>query len=148
MSFTYQITGVKRRIIPAYARHEIFKRDNYRCLECGVTNEQRELQIDHIIPISRGGSDELSNLQTLCTVCNLLKSDRFWEAGSLKIVVMESAFRCFMDKFSQNYSNNSVVSRTIIKCPKGHEVVTSKTKGVQCYKCYQEGTYKRFDLKK
>ena len=38
--------------------------------EDGVT-----LHIDHIIPVSKGGTDELSNLQTLCADCNLNKSD-------------------------------------------------------------------------
>lgn len=57
-------------------RHEVFKRDNYKCVECGATKEKRCLHIDHIIPISRGGTDELDNLQTLCDGCNLAKKNR------------------------------------------------------------------------
>lgn len=37
------------------------------------------------------------------------------------------------------------MTRKVTKCPKGHEVVTSKKKGIQCAKCYGEGNYKRFD---
>jgi hypothetical protein len=62
-------------------RHEVFKKDNYRCIECGATNTETILHVDHIIPKSAGGTDELSNLQTLCDKCNLAKSNRKWEGG-------------------------------------------------------------------
>ena len=66
----------KRTHIPRGLRHEVFKRDNYTCCECGATKEDGvTLHIDHIIPVSKGGTDELSNLQTLCKACNLNKSD-------------------------------------------------------------------------
>ena len=71
-----------RSIIPSSLRHEVFKRDNYRCIECGATNKDTRLHIDHIIPVSTGGTDELSNLQTLCNDCNLSKSDRNWTTFS------------------------------------------------------------------
>jgi hypothetical protein len=77
-------TNFKRRAqIPARLRHEVFKRDGYRCLECGATNNETRLQADHIIPVSRGGSDELDNLQTLCKECNLAKRDRTWKGGEI-----------------------------------------------------------------
>jgi len=66
----------KRTNIPRGIRHEVFKRDNYTCVECGAKKEDgATLHVDHIIPISKGGTDELSNLQTLCSECNLNKSD-------------------------------------------------------------------------
>ena len=66
----------KRTHIPKGLRHEVFKRDNYTCVECGATKEDgAKLHIDHIIPVSKGGSDELDNLQTLCAECNLNKSN-------------------------------------------------------------------------
>lgn len=62
--------------VPRGMRHEVFKRDNYTCCECGATKKEgATLHIDHIIPVSKGGTDELSNLQTLCADCNLNKSD-------------------------------------------------------------------------
>lgn len=63
-------------------RHEVFKRDNYKCVECGVNKDETSLHIDHILPVSQGGSDELDNLQTLCQDCNLAKSNRFWKGGN------------------------------------------------------------------
>lgn len=71
----------KRKSIPGSLRHEVFKRDRYRCVECGATNKDTRLHIDHILPVSCGGSNELDNLQTLCEECNLAKSDRAWKGG-------------------------------------------------------------------
>jgi len=64
---------VKRQVIPEKLRNKIFKRDGYKCLQCGTT---RNLQIDHIIPFIAGGTTIESNLQTLCKNCNLSKGCR------------------------------------------------------------------------
>ena len=66
----------KRTNIPRGLRHEVFKRDGYKCVECGASKEDgATLHIDHKIPVAKGGTDELDNLQTLCSDCNLNKSD-------------------------------------------------------------------------
>jgi 5-methylcytosine-specific restriction endonuclease McrA len=44
-----------------------------RCQRCGSGND---LHVDHITPVSKGGSDDLSNLQVLCRTCNLQKGSR------------------------------------------------------------------------
>ena len=72
----------KRKPIPGVLRHEVFKRDGYMCVECGATKQDGRLHVDHIIPVSQGGSNELSNLQTLCEDCNLAKSNRAWKGGN------------------------------------------------------------------
>lgn len=51
----------------------LIERDGYICQEC---DSQSELTIDHIMPISKGGSDDLSNLRFLCRRCNSSKSDK------------------------------------------------------------------------
>ena len=53
-------------------RDYIFNRDKYRCVGCGSS---RNLTIDHIIPLAKGGSGDISNLQTLCWDCNQRKAD-------------------------------------------------------------------------
>ncbi len=68
----------KRSPIDSRLRHECFKRDGYKCKECGNTNKESILHADHILPVSQGGSDELENLQTLCEECNLAKSNKCW----------------------------------------------------------------------
>lgn len=51
----------------------IFARDENICKICGSTER---LEIDHIIPLSKGGSNELKNLQILCRHCNSVKRDK------------------------------------------------------------------------
>lgn len=57
--------------------NKVFKRDHYTCTYCGRKNVKME--IDHIIPVSKGGSDDLSNLTTSCRRCNAQKKDKTLE---------------------------------------------------------------------
>ena len=63
-------------------REEIKKRDNYMCCNCGNGTEIEPnllLEIDHIIPISKGGKTKVNNLQTLCWKCNRSKGAKLEE---------------------------------------------------------------------
>lgn len=53
---------------------EIMERDNYTCQYCNIVGGK--LEIDHIIPISKGGTNELINLTTACRTCNRQKHDK------------------------------------------------------------------------
>jgi ATP adenylyltransferase len=57
-------------------RYDILKRAKYRCELCGVSAEEKALEVDHIVPRNDGGSDDPSNLQALCYSCNAMKRDR------------------------------------------------------------------------
>lgn len=60
-------------------RFSVLKRDNFKCCTCGASpakDPEVELHIDHVVPWSKGGETELSNLQTLCSKCNIGKSDK------------------------------------------------------------------------
>ena len=59
--------------IPPEVRKYVFERDKYQCKCCGKTNRETHLTIDHIIPLARGGQNDISNLQTLCRTCNQRK---------------------------------------------------------------------------
>jgi hypothetical protein len=59
--------------VPSGVAARIFERDHHRCVHCGSGDT---LTIDHVIPRSRGGTNEESNLRTLCQPCNSQKGDR------------------------------------------------------------------------
>ncbi len=58
------------RRISGTVRREVFHRDGGECVECGSS---KDIQYDHIIPFSRGGSDTAENIQLLCKDCNKKK---------------------------------------------------------------------------
>lgn len=63
-------------------RFKVMQRDNFKCCICGkspATSPNVTLHIDHIKPWSKGGETTIDNLQTLCSECNLGKSDLYEE---------------------------------------------------------------------
>jgi hypothetical protein len=62
----------KRGYIPKKVVDAVYSRDGGVCVYCGSVEK---LQLDHIIPHSKGGADTLENLQLLCQKCNLEKSN-------------------------------------------------------------------------
>ena len=57
-------------------RYEVLKRAEFRCELCGISAEEKSLEVDHIHPKSLGGKDDLSNYQSLCYSCNASKGNR------------------------------------------------------------------------
>jgi hypothetical protein len=66
------LEDARRERIPDDVRIFVWKRDEGRCVQCG---SQDKLEFDHIIPISKGGSNTARNIQLLCETCNRGKSD-------------------------------------------------------------------------
>jgi len=69
-----------RHSIPEWAKHAIFHRDKGRCTLCnkdvsGVISLQNANNYDHIVPLARGGINDVTNLQLLCKECNAQKKD-------------------------------------------------------------------------
>ena len=63
----------KRQKISKKARFEVFKRDQFTCVYCGQTPPKVVLHVDHVEPISKGGTNDINNLVTSCSDCNLGK---------------------------------------------------------------------------
>lgn len=76
----------ERIVFPPHVRNALFIEQRGRCRYCGRRMSNRQLEIDHKWPVSRNGGNEFSNLQLLCTACNLRKGiqtdqefrDRYW----------------------------------------------------------------------
>lgn len=66
---------VERGKVSNKMRFSIYERDGYKCRKCGISDRYANLEIDHIIPISKGGKSTYDNLQTLCHKCNVEKGD-------------------------------------------------------------------------
>ena len=62
----------KRDAIPSEIRREVWRRDGGKCVKCG---SREKLEYDHIIPVSKGGSNTARNIELLCEACNRAKSD-------------------------------------------------------------------------
>lgn len=63
----------RRDRISAQKSLAVFDHDGYRCRRCGA---RQKLTVDHILPQSKGGTSDFTNLQTLCETCNQWKSDQ------------------------------------------------------------------------
>jgi hypothetical protein len=63
----------ERRRIPKEVRSAVWIRDSGLCVECGADDY---LEFDHVIPVSKGGSNTEQNIQLLCRRCNNTKRDR------------------------------------------------------------------------
>jgi Fe-S oxidoreductase len=65
----------RRKPISKRTRFEVFKRDGFSCKYCGQSPPDTVLEVDHVIPVSGGGSNHADNLVTACVACNRGKSN-------------------------------------------------------------------------
>lgn len=68
----YMEVSETRHSIPKKIKLFVWERDGGRCVQCG---SQKNLEYDHIIPVSKGGSNTERNIQLLCEKCNRVKSN-------------------------------------------------------------------------
>ena len=71
-------TGITKKI-----RFEVFKRDSFTCQYCGREAPNVVLEIDHILPVSKGGKNDLLNLITSCRDCNRGKTNKTLDDNSM-----------------------------------------------------------------
>ncbi len=64
---------VTQNRVPAFTRFNVFLRDGFSCVYCGV---REDLTFDHLIPRSKGGTTKWDNIVTACSPCNLRKGGR------------------------------------------------------------------------
>jgi 5-methylcytosine-specific restriction endonuclease McrA len=75
VKFRKSVAG-QRALMTQALRKFIKERDDYTCQECGISSYSERnllLEIDHIIPLAKGGITSEDNLQTLCWKCNRSK---------------------------------------------------------------------------
>ena len=90
------IVNSKRfEVVPPLSNRELFRRDGHMCLYCLNTFSESHLTRDHIIPVSRGGSNTWTNVVTACRSCNQRKGARSPE---------EAGMRLFAIPYAPNYA--------------------------------------------
>ena len=72
----WQHRKIAGKSIPGSDRYEVLKRAKGKCELCGISNEVKALEVDHIIPRTKKGKNELSNYQALCYTCNAQKLNK------------------------------------------------------------------------
>ncbi len=75
-----------RKVYLRFSRENVFLRDNYTCQYCGKKFPPSKLTYDHVIPKSRGGTTDWTNIVTCCERCNRLKGDRTPEEAGMKLL--------------------------------------------------------------
>jgi len=73
---TWDYRLIETEPVPGDVRYQVLAAARGRCALYGVHSSERRIEVDHIVPRSRGGSNELTNLQALCDDCNRGKANR------------------------------------------------------------------------
>ena len=70
-----RVRPTRRRPFEPGQKEALFRSQGGRCMYCGAERDIREFQIDHMVPVVRGGPHEMANFQLLCGPCNNRKRD-------------------------------------------------------------------------
>mgnify|MGYP001598283322 CR=1 FL=1 len=73
-----------------FSRRNIYEHYGYRCCYCGRRFPTQDLNLDHIVPRSRGGHTDWMNVVTSCVRCNLKKGDRLPSEAGMRMVIAPS----------------------------------------------------------
>lgn len=73
-----------------FSRRNIYRHYGYRCCYCGLSFPSEELNLDHILPRSRGGKTDWLNIVTSCIPCNLRKGNRLPEEAGMRLMIQPS----------------------------------------------------------
>lgn len=76
----------QRRNFSVSERSAVYTKTEGHCAICGKFVPYTEFTVDHIVPLAKGGSNDLSNLQCACGVCNRIKQDILPEELMQKLV--------------------------------------------------------------
>ena len=67
---------VRQKTEVRFSKSNVFLRDQYTCLYCKTHVPKSDLTLDHVLPISRGGKTNWTNIVTACNKCNGLKANK------------------------------------------------------------------------
>lgn len=91
---------IKRKQFSSTDRAKIYSKNKGRCAICGRFVPYDSFTVDHIVPLAKGGTNELSNLQCACKVCNRIKQDILPEE------LMDKLTEIMLYQMKKSYDNN------------------------------------------
>ncbi len=131
----------KRRLYGGYMalRWKILERDKFTCQYCGQHAPNVKLEVDHVIPVTDGGTDDPDNLKTSCYACNRgksglaiqIKSDRQnpFKAASPEDFKEPSLRDKIREVLLQESLTYKAIAEKIAANPNSVQVVLSRNKG-------------------
>lgn len=78
-------SGVPRHEV-RFSRRNVFVRDGHRCQYCGSVRAARELNVDHVTPVSLGGPSTWENVVCCCIPCNRRKGNRMPDEAGMRLL--------------------------------------------------------------
>lgn len=106
-------------------RFKVLMRDDFKCRYCGIKAGEKELEVDHIIPKSRGGSNNLENLVTSCFECNRGKRDKSLIADAPEVEISEQtklAIEAYKKKVQEDDASRVYINYFLQNAPHKHEL--------------------------
>lgn len=82
----------------------LFRRDNYRCMYCGVQHIHGNLTRDHVVPKSKGGKDTWENVVAACQRCNHYKGNRTPEEAGMELLAVPFRPNTFESMFLSQHT--------------------------------------------
>ena len=120
VSFKNSVAG-QRSLMTAKLREQIKIRDGYTCQICSLSTSDEAnllLEIDHVIPLSKGGITSEDNLQTLCWKCNRSKGSKIYSTDALPNPVSNSPAKLDMTRPPKTNVSNSPAKLDMTRPPK------------------------------
>lgn len=126
--------------VPGSIRWRILRRAMGRCEACGISAAERALHVDHIIPRSWGGSNDVSNFQALCSTCNVqkLNGDATDFRAAAEALTRRSTECPLCDPpASELVGENALAVATAVAGQAGHFQIAPKRHGVGYFMLFQ-----------
>ncbi len=107
----------ERKAISEKTRFQVFTTDSFRCMACGrsVEEDKIKLNVDHIVPVDWGGTNDISNLQSLCEECNHGK--QAWVSSvpsqSMKSIMSKQSVEARIEALFDAFPNQDIPSSMV-----------------------------------